>query len=143
MAFTYDLTTNVGKVRLNLGDKVEGSGPWPNGGNFSDAEVEQILTQEDNEVMRAVAACCEILANAWAGVASIAVGPRREELNHVSEMYRQRAQDLRTQYGGGDVTFSVPLDREDGYSDENAMDPRIGTNLSEYYRARQHAREGW
>ncbi len=143
MAFTYDLATNIGKVRLNLGDKVQGSGPWPDGANFQDEEVTQILTQEGGDVMRAVAACCEILANAWSALASVGIGPRREEFNHVSEMFAQRAEKLRATYGGEARAVSAEFKRVDGYSAVSATDPRVGANLSEYYRARQHARYGW
>src|SRR5574341_1059609 len=106
MAFTYDLATNVGKVRLNLGDRVQGSGPWPDRSNFDDAEMTQILTQEGNDVMRAVAGCCEVLANAWSAVASLSEGPHREEFNHVSEQYAERAMSLRQQYGGAALVTS-------------------------------------
>jgi|SRR5581483_1598663 len=143
MSFTYDLSTSVGKVRLNLGDKTNGAGPFPDASNFSDEEVAQLLMQEGNDIMRAVAACCEVLANAWAAIASSSVGPRSEQSNHVSEMFRQRAMDLRAQYGGAALTGSALLLRDDGYAQAWAGDPNLGTSLSEYYRARQHVRYGW
>lgn len=143
MAFTYDLSTDVGKVRLYLGDKTNGAGPLPDASNFSDEELTQVLAQEGNDVMRAVAACCEILANAWAAIASSGVGPRREESSHVSEMYRKRAMDLRAQYGGAALTGSALLLRDDGYAQAQAGDLQVGASLSEYYRARQHVRYGW
>jgi hypothetical protein len=143
MAFSYDLSTNVGKVRLNLGDKTSGAGPWPDASNFSDEELAQILTQEGDDVMRAVAACCEVLANAWSAIASSGVGPRREESNHVSEMYQRRAMDLRAQYGGAARAGSALLMRADGYAEAQKGTSNIGTSLSEYRRARQHVRDGW
>lgn len=107
MAFTYDLSTPIGQVRLHIGDMVSGAGVLPDGRNFSDEEIAYVLVNEGNSIMGAVAACCEILANAWASVASVTVGPRREELSHVSEMYHRRAVELRLRYGGGGVGACV------------------------------------
>ena len=45
MAFTYDLTTDIGKVRLNINDKVNTS---DSPAQFSDAELQVFLTAGGN-----------------------------------------------------------------------------------------------
>jgi hypothetical protein len=100
MAFTYDLTTNVGQVRLALGDTVSGSGVRPDGSNFTDAEIQYFLTQEADSVAGATAAACAALAVAWSNVANLTVGPRREDLGAVAEQYATRAAASREMTAG-------------------------------------------
>jgi hypothetical protein len=117
--FTNDPETDIGKVRLELGDDVEGRGVRPGGSNLLDAALEVWLDREGG-IMPAVAAACEALSRQWAGVANIALGPRREELAGISEAWAKRGAELRAQYGGmGYGGFSVSMTRIDGYS-ENA-----------------------
>ena len=83
MSFSYDLasadtdTLNVSKVRLEIDDTVYTAGVKPDGTNFTDEEIMIWLSRESDDVMRAVASACEVLARAWARVADIAVGPRQ------------------------------------------------------------------
>ena len=98
MAFTYDLSTNVGKIRLELGDTIQNSGIRPNNGNLSDEELQYWYDRELN-VMRAVAAACEALARMWSTAASISIGPHSESLSDVAEAWDKRAKLLRQQYG--------------------------------------------
>lgn len=125
MAYTYTLSTDVGKVRLYLPDNVENSGPFPSGVNFSDAELTQILTDEGDDVMRAVAAGCEILAGAWSAIPDWRTGPRGESPSKVAEGFERRAASLRAQYGGGASGVSFFARRADGYSAnaDSADDP--------------------
>lgn len=44
MAFTYDITTDRGKIRFYIGDVTSGAGPLPGGANYTDAEVDAVLT---------------------------------------------------------------------------------------------------
>lgn len=94
MAFTYDLTTNRGAVRLALNDTVSGTGPRPDGSNFTDAEIDYFLTTAGSDVDAAVARACQALALAWANVASITVGPRSEQYGDIAERYAQRAASI-------------------------------------------------
>lgn len=127
MAFTYDLsssdatTQQIAQVRLEIGDDAEQDGARPGKKNFSDAEIEQLLDRE-GDVMRAAAAACEILARQWSRVATATVGQLRTEYNHVSEMFRQQAEDLRMRYGGGSSGVAVESVREDGYSAVNRIE---------------------
>lgn len=59
MPFTYDATTNRGKVRLLLGDTDTTDATKQ---IFDDAEIDAFLALEDNDIRRAVAAGCESLA---------------------------------------------------------------------------------
>ncbi len=133
MGFTYDigLADDVSKVRLELGDEVCGNGIKPDGGNFDDSELSYWLTREGS-VMRAVAAACEALARSWSKVATLSVGPRREELSQVARSWADRAKELRRQYGGDAMAFSAGLVRQDGYSNDVPSD--AVTETTEYGR---------
>jgi len=97
MAFTYNLSTPLGQVRLELGDTVLDQGPRPAKANFSDAEITYFLEQEGNEVLLAVARACEVLSRQWSSAADVQVGPRRESFSQVSAGYAARASGLRAQ----------------------------------------------
>lgn len=99
VTFTYDLTTTVGQVRVEIGDTVSGTGVKPDGANFSDAEITYFLTQESS-VGRAAARACEVLARMYAGLVDLTAGPRRESLSQAATAYADRARELRRQYGG-------------------------------------------
>ena len=118
MSFTYVLTTDIGKVRLEIGDvsSAIGAGVKPDGTNLTDEEIQVWLTREET-VGRAAAAACEALSTTWARVADVAVGPRRESLGQVAKQYAERAKALREQHGGGGHGFTIGLDREDGFSE--------------------------
>jgi hypothetical protein len=146
--FSYDssqLSSNpVMRVRLHLGDKfVAPDGPWPGGSNFDDAEVAELLLLEGNNVMRAVAAGCEALANSWAALVSAHTGGIGDSTSDISKAFALRGEKLRQQYGGAMLTVSVAFKRADGYAQMGATDPNLGSSLSEYYKARQRVRYGW
>lgn len=119
IAFTTDLTTEIGQVRMELGDDVPGQGVKPDGRNLADDEIQTLLDREGS-VMRCVAAACELLARHWARVANISIGSRREDLGAVAEQWRKQAGELRAQYGSpseGVTSFSIGAKRADGYSE--------------------------
>lgn len=130
MSFTYDLATNVGKLRLEIGDQAEDSGVRPDGTNFSDEELETILEEEGDVLGRGIARTCEILANAWATFADLTVGPRSERLSQVAARFEKRAAALRMQYGGGSTgATSVGIIRTDGY--QSTSDPEASDEYDE------------
>lgn len=96
MSFTYDLATEVGRLRLALGDTADGAGVKPDGSNFSDEELAYFLAVEGNVVDLATARACEALATAWANVADLTVGPRSEKLGMVATRYAERGASLRS-----------------------------------------------
>jgi hypothetical protein len=61
MTATYDITTNVGKVRLRSGDNILASAA------FTDEEIEVFLSDNDNNVIIAAAD----LLDAWAAQYSL------------------------------------------------------------------------
>lgn len=102
MAFTYDLTTNRGKVRLNLGDTVENSGPRPDKRNFSDAEIDHFISTETAGNTAATAFGFEILASEWT---AYSIAEREGEVSFdakaVADNYLTIAQEWRNKPDGG------------------------------------------
>jgi hypothetical protein len=124
MIFTYSLSTDTGKVRLELGDTSTTMGVRPGGTNLTDEEIAVWLAAESNDVGRTTARACEMLSRDWAKAATISVGPRSVQYGAVAKEWADRAAALRAQYGGGNTAFSVGFDRVDGYS-ENADETTV------------------
>ncbi len=102
MAFTYNLTTNRGVVRLNVGDTVENSGPRPDKRNYSDEEVDYFISTETEGNTAASALGFEILANEWAAYAiSEREGEVTFDAKEVSDQYLDIANEWRNKPGGG------------------------------------------
>lgn len=124
MTVTYvgDLSTDLDKARFYLNDTVEGSGPKPSDGNFSDAELNGLIAAEGSW-QKAVAAGFETLAAAWRPLTDIRVGSRAESLSKIADGFAKDAEKWRAQYGGtaSSVTSSA-WTRVDGYSDDVAAD---------------------
>jgi hypothetical protein len=126
MTFSIALTTDIGKIRLELGDDTAGAGVLPTGNNLTDEQLQVVLNREGS-VMRTVAGVCELLSTRWAQLADLQVGPRRESYSQVSAAYLKRAAELRDRYGDASGTdaeqatysgvFSVSVIRADGYSE--------------------------
>ena len=55
MAFTYDTTTDIGKLRFLIGDTTDPP-------NFQDAELQLALDMAVGALLPAAASCCEALA---------------------------------------------------------------------------------
>lgn len=102
MAFTYDLTTDRGVVRFNLGDTVENAGPRPDKRNFSDAEIDYLIAEETDGNTAATALGFETLASEWA---SYTLSEREGEVSFdakkVSDQYLEIALNWRNRPGGG------------------------------------------
>ena len=129
MTYTYDLASSdvelvrISQVRFEVGDHTEDSGVLEDGTNFSDDEVRLFLEYEGDDVMRATAHALEALANHYAGLADIMVGPRQERYSQITRAYERRATIYRDRYGGDRAeVFSVPVIRVDGYSDDEPSD---------------------
>ena len=132
MAFTYDLSTDIGKLRLEIGDANpdEGKGVKPDGGYITDEEL-QVLLDRETTVGRAAAATCEVLARMYARFVDLSVGPRRESASQASQAYLTQARELRAQYGGGGSRRAVAggIIKIDGFNyDETASDDVTLTN---------------
>ncbi len=102
MAFTYDLTTNAGKVRFNVGDTVENSGPRPDKRNFSDAEIDYLIATETAGNTAAAALGFETLSSEWAAYAlAERTGEGSFDAKEVSELYLKIAYEQRSKPDGG------------------------------------------
>lgn len=98
MIFSYDLTTDTGKLRLEVGDTIEDKGPRPDNVNFSNEEMAYFLSEEGT-VGRAAARCCEVLATEWSRKAgSERLGPRSFARNQ-AKAFQEEADRLRAQHG--------------------------------------------
>lgn len=123
MTFTYTetLLTDRDKIRFAIRDVVSGSGPRPNNGNFSDAELAGLVSSEGNW-QKAAAACFEALAAEYATLVDITTGPVRESLSQSAERYEKLAQTWRERHGStGRAGVRQPT-RIDGYSSTIASD---------------------
>jgi len=94
---TYDLSTDIGKVRFAIGDTditTEGAGVKPNGQNFTDPEIQAFITQADNQWSFAVPSLLRILANMYAMRAAVIEQEQyREDLTRIAGELRKSAQD--------------------------------------------------
>ena len=130
MAFTYDDSLDIDrdKVRFHLQDTVEDNGPKPDNSNFSDGELDALITIEGTW-QRAVAAGFEALASAWAKETSFSVFNGSFTRSDAARYYQKLADKWREEYGyaGGatdgldakDVDFSgdevVPLFQREAF----------------------------
>lgn len=102
MAFTYDLSTNTGKVRLNLGDTQENVGPRPDKRNFSDEEIDHFISVESDGNNAATALGFEILASEWTSYAlSETEGEVSFNAQMVADKYMIASKFWRAKPGGG------------------------------------------
>ena len=123
MAFTYNgtLTTNLDRVRFHLGDVTENAGPRPSDGNFTDAELGALVTDEGTW-QRAVAAGFERLATEWTRHPTFKADGLSLNRSDVAKGYREDAKLWREQYGYTRPTYVAGQITKDGYSDDVASD---------------------
>lgn len=121
--FTYDLSTDIGKMRLMLGDNNRTCGVKPNEAYFTDAELSAFFAMEGDSVNLGVALACETLSRLYSGQVDISVGPRRESLSQAADSWAARAATLRGTYGAGGTagasgSFVTGFDRGTSGTDE-------------------------
>lgn len=109
MAFTYDLSTNAGKVRLLIPDNDSSAY------ELQDAEIEYFLEQAGSNVKAAAVQACRWLSRKYAQKVSFEADGLRVDHSKRAEVFAARAQELARELAGG---MSAPtLSREDGFSD--------------------------
>lgn len=125
MAFTYNdnLSADRDKVRFQLQDTCEGGGPKPNDGNFTDAEIDGLVSTYGSWT-RAVYAGLLILATAWRRYPDF----RTESgfslsRTDIADGYAAQAKDWAAQYGiptslVGSTAGSAAVTRVDEYSSD-------------------------
>jgi hypothetical protein len=120
MTFTYSdasISTDLAKVRLEVGDTTQNSGPRPGGSNYSDAEINYFLDQETT-VGRAAARAFEVLAAEWSRYAgSLGLGPRQQAFQQ-AQSYRDQARIYRRLHGGAARAGASGVIRVDAFSDD-------------------------
>lgn len=119
MSFTYDFASErtIARVRLAIGDTVENAGVLPGNANYSDEEIQEILTEVSNDIDAATFIFLKALSNAWGHYADVTIGPRKETLSDIGFHYAKRAEEFGNQTGLSAKSFSVLLTRVDGYSE--------------------------
>jgi hypothetical protein len=124
MTVTYlgTLATERDKVRFHLGDTAEDAGPRPADANFTDAEIDGLITAEGSW-QRAVAAGFERLAAEWTRFPSF-----REtnglSLNRsdIAKGYREQAETWGADFPRAVPAYVAGQITKDGYSDDVASD---------------------
>ena len=133
MAFTYlgTLGTNLDRVRFNINDTVEDSGPRPADANYTDAELNGLITVEGSW-QRAVAGGFERLAAEWMRF------PSFKETNGLSlnrsdiaKGFLDIAGTWRAAFGQAVPVYVAGQITKDGYSDDIPSD-EMTTSGSEY-----------
>ena len=111
MAYTYDLTTDTGKVRLLVPDNDSSNY------ELEDAEIEYFLDQAGDNARAAAVSACRWLARKYAKLATFKADGLEVQHSKRAEVYAARADELATEVGGS--ISLITLDKQDGYHDEN------------------------
>lgn len=96
MSFSYStaLTTSRDKVRFFIGDTTVNSGPKPSGGNFTDQEIDAVVTMEGSW-HKAAALLLRTLASLWMNEATtVKIGPYSVTYTDRAKMYEQKAAEV-------------------------------------------------
>ena len=121
MAFTYSdaLATDRDKVRFYLGDVVDGAGPRPADGNFSDAEIAGLITAEGCW-QRAVAAGFERLDAEWTRYPTFKADGLSLNRSDIATGYRAQAAKWRADFPIPRPVYVAGQITTDAYSDDVA-----------------------
>ncbi len=122
MTFTYAdaLSTDRDKIRLRIGDTQADEGPRPDRRNFSDGEIDFVLTEETT-ITACIAHCFEILRDEWT---PFALSERAKDATFdakgVADNFASLALFWRAKPGGTPDATAAPayvtLEREDAYT---------------------------
>ncbi len=139
--FSYRATlgTDRDKVRYYLQDVVLGAGPRPADGNFTDSEINGLITAEGSW-QRAVAGGFETLAAAWRRYPSFKADGLSLNRSDIAKGYAEDAKGWRKRFGTAIPVGVAGIIRVDGYSDDVASDS-VRTS-SEYESTFEYVRPG-
>lgn len=123
MAFTYaeDLSTDRDKARFHLQDTVENNGPKPGDGNFSDAEIDGVVSATGSW-QRAVAAGLDALAAGWRRYPTFKADGLSLNRSDIAKGYEAQAKEWRRMHGITTPARVAGVIRIDGYSDDVPSD---------------------
>lgn len=108
---SYDITTDIGKVRFEISDTVPAT-PF-----FSDAEIQYKLTEANGQILVTAANLCDVLATRLAGDYDFKWMDQSFSRSQASKAYAARAQSIRERAPGGGLAV-VGTTRVDGYSQD-------------------------
>ena len=123
MAFTFDISTLAGQVRLYLGDSIEFQGPRPSGINYDDSEIDFYISLGVS-LTGSVIAGYMALAGEWS---AFALSEKAQNLSYdakeVANGYLARAEGLRDDplESIGDPGGFIEIDRKDAYSESETV----------------------
>jgi len=124
ISYDSNLTTDRDKVRFYLQDTVNGAGPKPADGNFTDAELTALLVVEGSW-QRAVAGGFEALEAAWRRYPNFSTDGLTVNRTDIANGYAAKAKEWRKLYGAAGSTGtgttragSRAVTRQDGYSSD-------------------------
>ena len=139
MTFTYDPespgTNNTTKTRFHIGDTVLKRGILPDGSNFSDEEVELVLSSYSKEAdaeTKTKLAGAELLRKAavvWGRSVDYSTAGHSEKVSNIAKELREQADALENDGGG---TSAVQLTRADGYSNKASIFYEDGEDQSDF-----------
>lgn len=119
--FSYSDTraSDLDRVRFHINDTENGSGPLPGDSNFTDSEIEDMISVE-GDWRRAVAAGLERLSVAWRRHPTFQADGVSISRSHISRGYLDEAKVWRRAYGyaNGTRVKARGVIRVDGYSDD-------------------------
>ena len=98
MSFSYstELTTDRDKVRFFIGDTVSGSGPKPDNGNFTNEEIDGLVTLAGSW-QGAASMALRALSSSWMNQAnSLKIGPYTVTYTDRAKMYASKAIEVET-----------------------------------------------
>ena len=99
LEFTYDIadTSDISsRIRLEIGDNRINDGILPNGGNFTDSELDYFYSAEGDDFQLALARAFDAAAARWASFPDdVHLGPEFQTFS-ASKFYAQKAYDIRT-----------------------------------------------
>ena len=129
MAFTYTAgsTAERDRVRLEIGD-IDSDRAL-----FQDAELDDFISQEGDNVLKASARACETLAVRFARDFTFSADGASFQKGNITQMYMAQAKRLRRKAQG--TTPLMPR-RKDGYSEATDSDEVTGMNIYDSGRNR-------
>lgn len=127
MAFTYTDggTSNRNRVRLEIGDTDAATAM------FTDAEIDDLLSQEGDNMLKAAARACEVLAARYSRRVDFTADGATIRAAQYAEAWRRAGVELRRRAEG---TATVTTKRVDGYSDDVETDDvdTVSSSMRQY-----------
>lgn len=118
MSFTYDLGTEIGYLRLRLGDTAEARA------RFTDEELDFFLTRHGGDPAKALAEAADTLANRLSYQVDVQSGDQIVRNSQQAAAWAKRAAELTEvadSHGVG-VPFAGGISRDDKYNRETDSD---------------------